>query len=150
MIPLVDIGMTIETRGERLVRADGQVILSMPGRACLRCWFVTDAILDLERREKPAGYDRNPDAPGDPQVVSMNGTLASEASNCVLDLLTGYSGGERGARWFWQYDGRRGQLDRVRLPSHRGNCPACAEERLGDPLVPTAPAPVSPDPVIHL
>ncbi len=42
-IPLVDIGMTLVTRGEQLVRADGQVIVSMPGRPCLRCWFVTDA-----------------------------------------------------------------------------------------------------------
>lgn len=134
MIPLVDIGMTIDTRGERLVRADGQVIVSMPGRPCMRCWFLTDAVLDREERERPAGYDRNSDAPGDPQVVSMNGTLASEACNCVLDLITGYSGGERGAQWFWQYDGRSGQLDRVELPSHRPDCPACAEQRLGDPV----------------
>ena len=133
MIPLVDIGMAIETRGERLGRADGQLIVSLPGRPCMRCWFLTDAVLEREERERPAGYDRNPDAVGDPQVVSMNGTLASEACNCVLDLITGYSGGQRGAGWFWQYDGRRGQLDRVELPSHRPDCPACAEQRLADP-----------------
>lgn len=133
MIPLVDIGMVIETRGERLGRADGQLIVSLPGRACMRCWFLTDAVLEREEREHPAGYDRNPDAVGDPQVVSMNGTLASEACNCVLDLITGYSGGHRGAGWFWQYDGRGGQLDRVELPSHRPDCPACAEQRLADP-----------------
>ena len=46
---------------------------------------------------------------GDPQVISMNGVLASEACNCVLDLLTGYSGGCRGAKMS-QYDGRRGEL----------------------------------------
>jgi molybdopterin/thiamine biosynthesis adenylyltransferase len=135
LIPLVDIGMTIETRGERLVRADGQVIVSIPGYPCMRCWFLTDAVLAREEREHPAGYDRNPDAPGDPQVVSMNGTLASEACNCVLDLVTGYSGGERGARW-WLYDGRSGQLERHETPSHRPDCPACAEQRLGDPTRP--------------
>lgn len=133
MIPLVDIGMTIETRGERLTLAHGQVIVTMPGRPCMRCWFVTDPVLAREQRERPAGYNRDPNAPGDPQVVSMNGTLASEACNCVLDLITGYSGGERGGGWFWRYDGRSGQLDRVDLPSHRPNCPACAEQRLGDP-----------------
>jgi hypothetical protein len=132
MIPLVDIGLTISTHGERLARADGQVIVSMPGHPCLRCWFVTDAALEREERKRPAGYDRDPDAPGDPQVVSMNGTLASEACNCALDLVTGYSSGARGARW-WLYDGRSGQLDRHELPSHRPNCPACAEQRLGDP-----------------
>ena len=134
-IPLVDIGMTITTRGERLARADGQVIVSMPGRPCMRCWFLTDAVLEEEERLRPAGYNRDPHAPGDPQVVSMNGTLASEACNCVLDLITGYSGGERAARWFWQYDGRRGELERVDLPSHRPDCPACAERRLGDPVL---------------
>ena len=133
-IPLVDIGMTLVTRGEQLVRADGQVIVSMPGRPCLRCWFVTDPVLEQEQRDHPAGYDRSPDAPGDPQVVSMNGTLASEACNCVLDLITGYSSGARSGRWFWQYDGRSGELDRVDLPSHRPDCPACAEEGLGDPV----------------
>lgn len=40
LIPLVDVGMTIRSTGEKLARADGQVIVSMPGRACLRC-FVT-------------------------------------------------------------------------------------------------------------
>ena len=72
------------------------------------------------------------DAPGDPQVVSMNGVLASEASNCVLDLLTGYSGGRRGARQ-WQYAGRSGELAPSELPSRRRDCPACAQEGHGDP-----------------
>jgi molybdopterin/thiamine biosynthesis adenylyltransferase/proteasome lid subunit RPN8/RPN11 len=132
MIPLVDIGVTLDSRGERLIRADGQLIVTMPGRPCMRCWFLTDAVLDREQRERPAGYNRNPNAPGDPQVVSMNGTLASEACNCVLDLITSYSGGERGARW-WIYDGRSGQLDRQDLPPGRPDCPACAELGLGDP-----------------
>jgi molybdopterin/thiamine biosynthesis adenylyltransferase len=132
MIPLVDIGMTIKSRGERLARADGQLIVSIPGQPCLRCWFLTDAVLEREQRERPAGYDRNPEAVGDPQVVSMNGVLASEACNCVLDLLTGYSGGERGPRW-WLYEGRSGQLEQFDLPPRRRDCPACAEQRLGDP-----------------
>ena len=131
LIPLVDIGMIIRTQQERLVLADGQVIVSLPGRPCMRCWFITDAVLAKERRERPPGYDQSPDAGGEPQVVSMNGTLASEACNCVLDLVTGYSGGMRGAK-FWQYEGRTGQLEQHPLPSHRPNCPACAEEGLGD------------------
>lgn len=132
MIPLIDIGMSIQTHREQLVRADGQVIVSMPGYPCMRCWFLTDAVLKKEQIERPAGYDRNPDALGEPQVVSMNGVLASEACNCVLDMLTGYSGGERGPR-FWQYDGGSGQIERHVLPSGRSNCPACAEARAGDP-----------------
>jgi molybdopterin/thiamine biosynthesis adenylyltransferase len=132
LIPLVDVGLTLRSRRELLVLADGQVIVSLPGRPCMRCWFLSDAVLDKERREHPPGYDRNPDAPGEPQVVSMNGVLASEASNCVLDLITGYSGGRRGAK-VWQYEGRSGQLEQAELPPCREDCPACAEEGCGDP-----------------
>lgn len=135
LIPLVDVGMEIRSAGERLAVADGQVIVSRPGQPCLRCWFITDPVLEREKRERPLGYDRNPDAPGDPQVVSMNGVLASEACNCVLDLITGYSGGRRSSKSFWQYEGRTGQLDRCEMPSRRPQCPACAEEASGDPEV---------------
>lgn len=132
LIPLVDVGMAIRSTGERLATADGQVIVSLPNQPCLRCWFLTDAVLERERRERPPGYDQNPDTAGDPQVVSMNGVLASEASNCVLDLITGYSGGRRGPK-VWQYEGRSGQLVPCELPPHRSDCPACAEEGHGDP-----------------
>lgn len=132
LIPQIDIGVELRSSGERLVSADGQMIVSLPGRPCLRCWFLTDALLAAERRRRPPGYDANPDAPGEPQVVSMNAVLAGEACNSVLDLLTGYSGGARGAA-FWQYDGRAGELTRHELPSRRTDCPACAQEGLGDP-----------------
>lgn len=132
LIPLVDIGMEIRSAREHLAIANGQVIVSRPGAPCLRCWFITDPLLARERQEKPPGYDRNPDAPGDPQVISMNGVLASEACNCVLDLITGYSGGRRESTVFWQYEGRTGQLDQCEMPSRRPQCSACAEEALGD------------------
>jgi len=137
LIPLVDIGMSIRSSGERLASADGQIIVSLPGHPCMRCFFTTDAVLARERAERPPGYDENPDAPGEPQVVSMNGVLASEACNSVLDLITGYSGGRRGARQ-WQYDGRTGHLEPFDLPSARPGCPACAEEGHGDPSHPVS------------
>jgi molybdopterin/thiamine biosynthesis adenylyltransferase len=135
LIPLIDIGISIRSSGERLVRADGQIIVSLPEQTCLRCYFLTDAVLAKEQADAPPGYDRNPDAPGDSQVVSMNGTLASEACNCVLDLLTGYSRGARGAR-HWQYNGRTGELMSDAIPPRRPGCPACAQEGHGEP--PTA------------
>lgn len=61
----------------------------------------------------------------------MNGALASEACNCVLDMVTGFSGGRRGAR-LWRYDGRTGDLEQGELPPRRPCCDACAEEGLGD------------------
>ena len=56
------------------------------GRRVLWCGpLLSDAVLERERRERPPGYDENPNAPGEPQVVSMNGTLASEvATPCSI------------------------------------------------------------------
>ncbi len=132
LIPQIDIGIELRSNSERLVSADGQMIVSLPGQPCPRCWFLTDAVLAAERRRRPPGYDANPDATGQAQVVSMNAVLAAEACNSVLDLLTGYSGGARGAS-FWQYEGRSGEMTRHALPSRRMDCPACAEEGFGDP-----------------
>lgn len=134
LIPQIDIGMTIRTKDEQLTIARGQVIASIPGYACMRCWFLTDATLKEERDQRRLGYDRDPNAPGDPQVVSMNGVLASEACNCVLDLITGFSRGMRGAK-YWRYDARRGVLEQADLPSRNRDCDACAEEGLGDALI---------------
>ena len=116
LIPLIDIGMTIRSNGERLASANGQLIVTVPGQPCMRCWFLTDALLANERTERPLSYDSNPDRVGDPQVVSMNGVLASEAANSVLDLITGYSNGHRRAK-VWRYDGRAGELVQCELPA---------------------------------
>jgi molybdopterin/thiamine biosynthesis adenylyltransferase len=133
LLPLVDVGINIQTESEQLRSAYGQVITVLPDSPCLRCTpLLSEAVLAKEQHERPPGYDRNPDALGDPQVVSMNGVLASEAANNVLDLITGYANGTRGAAW-WLYDGRAGELHRADLPPHRANCPACAEQALGDP-----------------
>jgi hypothetical protein len=129
LIPLVDIGLVIETDNGVLKLAHGQVVVTTPDSACARCTpLASDAVLAAE---PPPGYDRNDDG-GDAQVVSMNGTLAAEAVNCVLDLLTGYSGGRRGPGW-WGYDGAAGTLTFSKLPTHRPNCPGCAQLGLGDP-----------------
>jgi molybdopterin-synthase adenylyltransferase len=133
-LPLIDIGLGIRTEDERLVSAAGQLAVVTPDSACLRCGpLLSDEVLERERRERPPGYDLNPDAPGDPQVVSMNGVLASEAANTVLDLITGFSGGRRRAGW-WQYNGRNGSMIAASEPVRgRSLCPACAEQGYGDP-----------------
>ena len=88
LVPMIDIGMGIETVAGTLRAADGQMIVTVPSSACARCTpLLSDAVLARERAERPPGYDLNLDA-GDPQVVSINGTLAAEACNSVLDLLT--------------------------------------------------------------
>jgi molybdopterin/thiamine biosynthesis adenylyltransferase len=132
-LPLIDIGLGIETVDGQLRSAYGQVTLALPSGACLRCSpLLADAVLEKERRERPPGYDRNPYAQGDPQVVSMNGALASEAVNLALDLITGYASGKRSTNW-WLYDGRAGTMTRTEPFGRRAACPACAQEGHGDP-----------------
>lgn len=135
LIPLVDVGVALKSDGERLVRATGQVVLALPGGPCLRCTpLVSDAVLAKEERERPAGYDENPDAPGEPQVVSFNGLLASHASALALGIVTGYlARSQLATGGWWQYDALEGQLDFTPLTTRRPSCPGCAEEGLGDP-----------------
>jgi molybdopterin/thiamine biosynthesis adenylyltransferase len=135
-LPLIDVGMSIRTDADgQLLSAAGQVIVVLPDSPCLQCGpLLSDAVLDRERRERPPGYDLNPEAAGDPQVASMNGVLASEAVNCALDLVTGFARGDRGAGW-WVYDGRSGRLERSPHPRRKPGCPACGEQGLGDPQV---------------
>jgi molybdopterin-synthase adenylyltransferase len=135
LLPLIDIGMNVRSDGERLQSAHGQLVVVTPDSPCLRCTpLLSDEVLRREREARPPGYDFTDDAPGEPQVVSMNGALASEASNAVLDLVTGYANGARGAGW-WLYDGRAGTMTRATLPPRAAGCPACAELGHGDPLV---------------
>jgi hypothetical protein len=71
------------------------------GSSCLRCGpLLSDAVLERERHDRLPGYDLNANPLGNPQVVSMNGVLASGAVNCALALVTGYSNGARGATWW--------------------------------------------------
>jgi molybdopterin/thiamine biosynthesis adenylyltransferase len=132
-LPLIDIGLTILTEHEQLRTASGQLVMVLPGFPCLRCGpLLTDLVLERERTDQPPGYNRNTDATGAPQVVSMNGVLASEAANCVLDLITGYAGGARRPSW-WSYNARTGELALCgdSLP-RRDGCPACAQSGHGD------------------
>jgi len=80
LIPLIDIGMDVhESSGEFSI--SGQVVLSMPGKACMRCMgLVTDDAL----AEEAARYGA---AGGKPQVVWPNGTLASIAVGFFMKLV---------------------------------------------------------------
>jgi hypothetical protein len=81
LIPLIDIGMDVhESSGEFSI--SGQVMLSMPGKPCMRCMgLVTDEALAKEAARYGA-------AGGKPQVVWPNGTLASIAVGFFIKLVT--------------------------------------------------------------
>ena len=81
LIPFIDIGMDVhESSGEFSI--SGQVVLSLPGKPCMRCMgLVTDEAL----AEEAARYGA---AGGRPQVVWPNGTLASTAVGLFMRLVT--------------------------------------------------------------
>ena len=85
MIPLIDIGMDVVTVAPEPPQMSGQVILSMPGYACMTCMgFLNERSLATEAA-------RYGDAGSAPQVVWANGVLASTAVGIAVDLVTDWS-----------------------------------------------------------
>ena len=106
LIPYIDIGMDVH--GDTVpYRIAGQVILSLPGRPCLRCFgFITDEGLQEEAHRYGA-------VGGRPQVVWPNGVLASTAVGALVQLLAPWS--DDVPALYTEYDGNRFRL----FPSHR-------------------------------
>lgn len=129
LIPYIDIGMDVHKlpRDEFLI--SGQVILSMPGRPCLRCCsLVTDEILKEEANVYGAAGSR-------PQVVWSNGILASAAVGLLVQLLTPWFG-RKDEFVYLDYDGNRGTLtenQRMEIMK-RTVCPHHPLGEVGDPL----------------
>ncbi|MGH9451207.1 MAG: ThiF family adenylyltransferase [Terriglobia bacterium] len=129
LIPYIDIGMDVHDLGSGDYLIGGQVILSMPGKACLRCCgLITDERLAMEARRYGAAGSR-------PQVVWSNGVLASSAVGLITQLLTPWF--DRPAEFIYlDYDGNRGTLipnDRMELLRNKV-CPHHPPEETGDPL----------------
>jgi hypothetical protein len=86
--------------------------------------LVTDDRVEASRKRR-LGYG---DALHDPQVVSVNGTLASSAVTTALLLLSG----EQGLPTFQKYNWPPGTLTTPVLTA-RVECSACIEARLYRP-----------------
>jgi molybdopterin-synthase adenylyltransferase len=84
-IPYIDIGIMVSgATDERGMRVGGQIAIVAPDGPCLRCMgLVTDERVQASRDHRQGYADQEPD----PQVVSLNGTLASEAVTAALMLL---------------------------------------------------------------
>lgn len=99
LIPYIDIGLkarpvTPSSPEEARVAIGGNVSTYRPGGPCLWCTdFLSDEKLTADRGHPDRTYANDIDGrPGEAQVVSMNGLLASQAVNEALQLLTGYAG----------------------------------------------------------
>jgi hypothetical protein len=100
LIPYIDIGMDVH-RMDSGFAVQGQVILSMPGDLCLRCFnFLRQCLLDREAQEYGG-------AGGRPQVIWPNGVLASTAVGLFTELMSPWHPGSRGRSVMYDYDGNR-------------------------------------------
>jgi hypothetical protein len=129
LIPYIDIGMDVHDLGNKQYLISGQVILSMPGKPCLRCaGLITDERLALEASKYGAAGSR-------PQVVWSNGVLASTTVGLITQLLTPWFKGPPEFVYL-DYDGNRGTItpnDRMNL-FHDKVCKHHPPEETGDPL----------------
>jgi len=131
LIPYVDVGMDVQDLGDRR-EIMGQVILSMPGRPCMRCMgFLNDQVLAEEAR-------RYGDAGGRPQVVWSNGVLCSAAVGVIVDLLTGWSKSKRDSIYLNFRGSDLSITDDPRLPYiENGDCLHYPLLQAGDPIFTT-------------
>jgi hypothetical protein len=129
LIPYIDVGMDVHHLGGQKYLIGGQVILSMPGKACLRCCgLITEERLAMEAKKYGAAGSR-------PQVVWSNGVLASTAVGLITQLLTPWYT-EPPEFVYLDHDGNRGTLMlNDRMESLRKKiCPHHPSEETGDPL----------------
>ncbi len=127
LIPLIDIGMDVHIL-DNAYEMSGQIILSMPGSPCMKCFgFLTDKKLALEA----AKYG---DVGGRPQVVWANGVLASTAVGAFVDLATGWTKTEDKLIYL-SYGGNKGTLgNHIRLEYAEKICTHYTFDQLGVPV----------------
>jgi molybdopterin-synthase adenylyltransferase len=127
LIPLIDIGMDVHAIEGKPPAMTGQVILSMPGHACMFCMnFLNDQTLAQEANRYGAAGPR-------PQVVWPNSIVASTAVSIAVDLLTDWTRAMRGLV-FLSYRGNVGtlQLDNRLLYAPKV-CPHYPLAMIGEP-----------------
>lgn len=105
LIPVIDIGIDVHPQTDGPPSLTGQIILSMPGCACMQCiGFLSEENLKKEAQNYGA-------AGGRPQVVWPNGVVASTAIGIAVDLITDWSKSLRDTVYL-SYDGNRGLVFR--------------------------------------
>lgn len=127
-IPYIDIGMDLHSASGQPPVMAGQVILSMPGYACMHCLgYLTPELLAKEAALYGA-------AGGRPQVVWPNGVLASTAVGIAVDLLVDWTKAMRDVVYL-SYRGNTGCIEpHVKLKYlPKGPCSHFKLEQVGDP-----------------
>lgn len=129
LILYIDIGMDVHQVDGEPPRMAGQVILSAPGHACMKCLgFITPEKLAKEAQAYGAAGPR-------PQVIWPNGTLASSAIGLAVDALTGWTRKPR-APVYLSYDGNSSVIaDHVRVQYSPKDCHHYPLQNAGKPVI---------------
>ena len=122
-IPYIDIGIAVAPPTDHLgMRVGGQIAIVVPDQPCLRCIkLVTDARVEASRERRQGYASEVPE----PQVVSFNGTVASEAVTAALMLIAGDDRLVPYRRYAYP-PGKLIEVDVSRDPA----CPACRAAHL--------------------
>ena len=103
LIPYIDVGMDVTEAKSGFV-ISGQVICSLPGHPCMRCFgFLNEDLLAEEAGRYGA-------AGGKPQVVWPNGVLASTAVGSFLSLILPWHVQVEAMPLYVEYDGNAHRL----------------------------------------
>lgn len=129
LILYIDIGMDIHQVENQPPRMAGQVILSAPGCACMKCvGFITPEKLAKEAQAYGVAGPR-------PQVIWPNGILASSAVGLAVDALTDWTRNQR-APVYLSYDGNLGLVtEHVRLRFSPTVCEHYPLSEAGNPVL---------------
>ena len=130
-IPVIDMGVSIApSKSGKIVSIDGRVQMLAPGLSCLIC---NEGVLshrrvmwDLQsaRQRRCDPYFLEVAGIKQPAVISLNGTLASQAITIFLSAVAGVPVMSRSIRFrFMQGDARRMNTD------PRPSCVNCSAER---------------------
>jgi hypothetical protein len=104
LIPYIDIGMDVIKADDEPPRMFGQVIASIPGFPCMRCYgFLNESILAVEAKAYGAAGVR-------PQVIWPNAILASTAVGIAMNLLMNWTEKCEGQTLYYEYDGNKGTI----------------------------------------
>jgi len=128
-LPYFDIGMDVTKLDDAQYAVAGQMIMTLPDGPCMRCLgFLTQQRLDREE-------DQYGDAGINPQVVWINGTLASLAVGAFVRLLAPWFRYSRDFEWL-ELAGNHQLVSRSRQPdySFKGPCTHFGPRDLGDPF----------------
>jgi len=127
LIPYIDIGMDVRKVEDEPPRMSGQVIASIPGFPCMRCYgFLNETVLAEETMAYGAVGIR-------PQVIWPNGVLASTAVSIAINLLMNWTEKCDDQTLYYEYDGNKGTIKpHLKCEMHWQSCEHYKLENVGD------------------